>query len=141
VAAPFCREARESKATLTFSASTVLRGARGTPRPDARTLMHARRLHSPNATAGYRVVMKQADPFDCFTPDSWVRCPKGWARSGLDRSADRRNSLRDRRQPRWTTCGSVLHSDPQSERLALPVSHAADHSSATPRATHTRRNR
>ena len=74
------------------------RGARGKHRLDARTLSHARRPHSPSAIPGARMVMEQADPFDCGTPDSWDRCPNAGARSGRTNQPTVATHRVDRRQ-------------------------------------------
>jgi hypothetical protein len=58
-----------------------------------------------------------------------------------EQAADRRDSSGGPLATAVEQSWSVLHSDPQSQSLALPAGAAADHSQAVPRATHTRRNR
>ncbi len=106
------------------------------------TLSHARRLHSQHATARDRTVMEHEPAHSIAALRTCWFDARKQRQIRSDHSAPGVATHRvDRRPPRWDTSGWVLHSDPQSESLALPAGHAADHSPATPRATHTRRNR
>jgi hypothetical protein len=118
------------KATLVIRRRRHPKGVAGTHQLDARTMSHDRQANSPSAQSRDRMVMKRAGLFHGCSPNSWVRCPKAGVRAGRTDQPSAATHRGDRRYPRWTTGGSVLHSGPQSERPTLPCQPRSRHSPA-----------
>ena len=94
VAAPFGREARRSRDHTLVSSAMAREALAASIGLDARTLSHARRPHSPSATACGRMVMEQAgaDSIAALRTRGFDARTQGQIRS--DQSTDCRDSSR-----------------------------------------------